>query len=132
MNYRPEWVPILLIYWVIALPYRVGIGVAFAAGLVLDALEGLTLGVNALALVVVAYVALSLHQRMRMFSALQQSGLVLVLVGLNLMLCNWLQIVTGQSSPSNLMFLMAALTSAIIWPSLFQLLRKIRRSFDVH
>ena len=132
MNYRPEWVPILLIYWVIALPYRVGIGVAFAAGLVLDALEGLTLGVNALALVVVAYVALSLHQRMRMFSALQQSGLVLVLVGLNLMLCNWLQIVTGQSSPSNLMFLMAALTSAIIWPSLFKLLRKIRRSFDVH
>ena len=132
MNYRPEWVPIVLIYWVIALPYRVGIGSAFVAGLVLDVLEGSTLGVNALALVVVAYVALSLHQRMRMFSALQQSGLVLALVGLNLMLCNWLQILTGQSVPSNLMFLMAALTSAVIWPSLFQLLRQIRRSFDVH
>ena len=132
MNYRPEWVPIVLIYWVIALPYRVGIGSVFAAGLVLDVLEGSTLGVNALALVVVAYVALSLHQRMRMFSALQQSGLVLALVGLNLMLCNWLQILTGQSVPSNLMFLMAALTSAVIWPSLFQLLRQIRRSFDVH
>ena len=132
MNYRPEWVPIVLIYWVIALPYRVGIGAVFATGLVLDVLEGSTLGVNALALVVVAYVALSLHQRMRMFSALQQSGLVLALVGLNLMLCNWLQILTGQSVPSNLMFLMAALTSAVIWPSLFQLLRQIRRSFDVH
>ena len=132
MNYRPEWVPIVLIYWIIALPYRVGIGSAFVAGLVLDVLEGSTLGVNALALVVVAYVALSLHQRMRMFSALQQSGLVLALVGLNLMLCNWLQILTGQSVPSNLMFLMAALTSAVIWPSLFQLLRQIRRSFDVH
>jgi rod shape-determining protein MreD len=69
---------------------------------------------------------------MRMFSSVQQSGLVLVLVGLNLMLCNWLQIVTGQSVSSNLMFLMAALTSAVIWPSLFQLLRQIRRSFDVH
>jgi rod shape-determining protein MreD len=57
---------------------------------------------------------------------------VLVLVGLNLMLCNWLQIVTGQSVSSNLMFLRAALTSAVIWPSLFQLLRQIRRSFDVH
>jgi rod shape-determining protein MreD len=88
--------------------------------------------VNALALVVVAYVALSLHLRMRMFSTLQQSGLVLALVGLNLMLCNWLQIVTGQSVSSNLMFLMAALASAVIWPSLFQLLRQIRRSFDVH
>ena len=132
MNYRPEWVPMVLIYWTMALPYRIGIGSACAAGLVLDVLEGSTLGVNALALVVVAYVALSLHQRMRMFSSVQQSGLVLVLVGLNLMLCNWLQIVTGQSVSSNLMFLTAALTSAVTWPSLFQLLRQIRRSFDVH
>ena len=121
----------VVIYWTMALPFRVGIGSAWTAGLVLDVLEGATLGVNALALVVVAYVALSLHQRMRMFSTVQQSGLVLALVGLNLMLCNWLQIVTGQSVSSNLMFLMAALTSAIIWPSLFQLLRQIRRSFDV-
>ena len=131
MNYRPEWVPMVLIYWAMALPYRVGIGSAWAAGLVLDVLEGSTLGVNALALVVVAYVALSLHLRMRMFSTLKQSGLVLALVGLNLMLCNWLQILTGQSVSSNLMFLMAAVTSAVIWPSLFQLLRQIRRSFDV-
>ena len=132
MNYRPEWVPMVLIYWTMALPYRVSTGLAWAVGLVLDVLEGSTLGVNALALVIVAYVALSLHQRMRMFSLLQQSGLVLALVGLNLMLCNWLQIVTGRSVFSTLMFLMAALTSAVIWPSLFQLLRQIRRSFDVH
>ena len=132
MNYRPEWVPMVLIYWTVALPYRFGIGSAWFAGLVLDVLEGSTLGVNALALVVVAYVALSLPQRMRMFSTLQQSGLVLARSGLNLMLCNWLQIGSGQSVSSNLMFLMAALTSAVIWPSLFQLLRQIRRSFDVH
>ena len=131
MNYRPEWVPMVLIYWTMALPYRVGIGSAWVVGLVLDVLEGSTLGVNALALVIVAYVALSLHLRMRMFSTLQQSGLVLALVGLNLMLCNWLQIVTGQSVSSNLMFLMAALTSAVIWPSVFHLLRQIRRGFDV-
>lgn len=132
MNYRPEWVPMVMIYWAMALPYRVGIGSAWVVGLVLDVLEGATLGVNALALVVITYVALSLHLRMRMFSTLQQSGLVLALVGLNLMLCNWLQIVTGQSVSSNLMFLMGALTSAVIWPSLFQLLRQVRRSFDVH
>lgn len=132
MNYRPEWVPMVMIYWAMALPYRVGIGSAWVAGLVLDVLEGATLGVNALALVVITYVALSLHLRMRMFSTVQQSGLVLALVGLNLMLCNWLQIVTNQSVSSSLMFLMGALSSAVIWPSLFQLLRQVRRSFDVH
>lgn len=132
MLYRPEWVPMVLIYWVMALPYRVGIGSAWVVGLLLDILEGSILGLNAMSLVILAYVTISLHQRLRMFSTLQQSGLVLALIGLNLILCNWLQIVTGQSVPSNLMFLMAALSSAVIWPSLFQLLRQVRRSFDVH
>lgn len=132
MIYRPEWVPMVLIYWAMALPYRVGIGSAWIVGLLLDILEGSVLGLNAMSLVILAYVTISLHQRLRMFSSLQQSGLVLALVGLNLMLCNWLQIVTGQSIPSSLMFLMAALSSAVIWPSLFQLLRHVRRSFDVH
>lgn len=122
----------VLIYWVMALPYRIGIGSAWFAGLILDILEGSILGLNAMALVVIAYVTLSLHQRLRMFSSLQQAGLVLALVGLNLLLSNWLQIMTGQTVPGTMMFLMAALTSAVIWPSLFQLLRQIRRSFDVH
>ena len=132
MNFRPEWVPMVLMYWVMALPYRVGIGSAWCAGLILDILEGSALGLNAMGMVVVAYVTLSLHLRLRMFSLLQQAGLVLALVGLNLMLTHWLQIMTNQTVTSNLYFLFGALTSAIIWPSLFQLLRHIRRSFDVH
>ena len=132
MHYRPEWVPMVLIYWVMALPYRVGIGSAWMAGLLLDILEGSTLGLNAMSLVIVAYVTLSLHLRLRMFSYVQQAGLVLALVGLNLMVTHWLQLMTNQTTASSLMFLMAALTSAVIWPSLFQLLRQVRRSFDVH
>ena len=131
MNYRPEWIPMVMIYWSMALPYRIGIGWAFVLGLFLDILEGSILGLNAMALVIIAYVTLSVHQRLRMFSSVQQAGLVLTLVGLNLLICNWLQIVTGQSVASNMMFLMAALTSAVIWPSIFQLLRQTRRSFDV-
>ena len=132
MDYRPEWVPMVLIYWIIALPYRIGIGWAWFAGIILDILEGSILGLNAMAFVIIAYAALSLHLRFRMFSSLQQAGLVLVLIGLNLLLSHWLQVVTGHTVSSNMMFLMAALVSAIIWPPLFQILRKIRRSFDVH
>lgn len=132
MPYRPEWVPMVLIYWAMALPHRVGIGSAWVAGIVLDVLEGSVLGLNALGLVLIAYVTLNLHLRLRMFSALQQAGLVMALVGINLVLHHWLRIVTGQTVSSNLLFLMAALTSAVIWPSLFQLLRQTRRSFDVH
>ena len=79
MSYRPEWVPLVLIYWVMALPYRFGIGSAWVVGLVLDILEGSILGLNALALVALAYITLSLHMRLRMFSTFQQSGLIIAL-----------------------------------------------------
>jgi len=131
MNYRPEWVAMVLIYWVVALPYRVGIGSAWFAGLVLDILKGSVLGLNAVGLVIVAYVTLSLHLRFRMFSSLQQAGLVLVLIGINLFLCHWLGVMTGYTSASDMMFIMGALTSAVVWPSLFQILRQTRRSFEV-
>ena len=131
MSYRPEWVQLVLIYWVMALPYRFGIGSAWAVGLILDILEGSILGLNALALVALAYITLSLHKRLRMFSTPQQSGLIIALVGLNLMICHWLQIATGQTVSSNLLFLSAALTSALMWPFLFQILRQLRRSFRV-
>jgi len=131
MNYRPEWVPLVLIYWVMALPYRVGIGSAWAAGLVLDILEGSILGLNALALVLLAYITLNLHMRLRMFSSVQQSGLVVALVGINLVICHWLQLAAGQTVSSSLVYLMAAVTSALIWPVLFQVLRQLRRSFGV-
>ena len=132
MDYRPEWVPMVLIYWIMALPYRVGIGWAWLAGIVLDILEGSTLGLNAMSLVIIAYLTLSLHLRLRMFSSVQQAGMVLVLIGINLLISHWLQLLTGQTVSNNIMFLLATLTSAVIWPSLFQILRYIRRSFDVH
>jgi rod shape-determining protein MreD len=131
MSYRPEWVALVLIYWTMALPYRVGIGSAWVAGLLMDILEGSVLGINALVLAILAYIVLSLHKRLRMFSPLQQSGLVFALIGLALMVGHWLQLVTGQTVSSNLMFLMGALSSALLWPFIFQLLRQLRRSFGV-
>lgn len=131
MNYRPQWVAMVLIYWAMALPYRVGIGFAWVAGLLMDILEGSLLGLNALALAIIAYIALSLHQRLRMFSSLQQSGVVLALIGLHLMMTHWMKIAAEQAVSSNLLFLLGAVSSAFIWPWMFVLLRQMRRSFGV-
>ena len=111
--------------------YRVGIGSAWCAGLILDILKGSVLGLNAIGLVIVAYVTSSIHLRFRMFSSIQQSGLVLVLLGINLFLSHWLEVITGYTAASDMMFIMGALTSAVLWPTLFQLLRQIRRGFEV-
>src|SRR5690606_9669753 len=131
MNYRPQWVVMVLIYWAMALPYRIGIGSAWVAGMLLDVLEGTLIGINALALTVIIYITLSLHQRLRMFSAVQQSGLVLALVGLYMIMVHWMKIATDQTVASDLLFLLGAVSSAFLWPWLFVFLRQLRLGFSV-
>ena len=131
MSYRPQWVVMVVIYWGMALPYRVGIGFAWIAGLLMDILEGSLLGLNALTFAIIAYITLSLHQRMRMFSSAQQSIVVLALIGLHLNMAHWIKIVADQAYNANLLFLLGALSSAVIWPLLFMLLRQMRRGFGV-
>lgn len=132
MHYRPQWVALVLIYWMIALPYRVGMGAAWVVGAFVDILEGSMLGLNALAYTLIAYLALNIHHRLRMFSYLQQSALILVMVGLSLILVHWIKVGTEQSDSEGMLFLLSAVSSAFVWPWLFVLLRQLRRGFDVH
>jgi len=131
MHYRPQWVAMVLIYWVIALPYRVGMGTAWLIGAFMDILEGSLLGLNALSFALMAYIALNLHHRLRMFSALQQSGIVLALVGLHMTITHWIKVGTEQTDTVSMLFLLGALSSAFVWPWLFVFLRQLRRGFDV-
>ncbi len=127
---RPEWVAMVLLYWVIAMPERVGVGVAWIMGLLIDGFEGSLLGQNAFALAIVAYIALILYQRIRMFVAWQQAFIVFVLIGLDQLLCNWAQSLQGGMS-SDLQFLLPALMSALLWPALMIMLRGLRRHYGI-
>lgn len=127
---RPEWVALTLIYWVIALPHRVGMLTALLLGMVLDVLEGAALGQNALSLLVLAVLSLTLYQRLRVFSLAQQAGVVFVLVGINQLVCRWVQNLQGAGDES-LLFLLPALSSALMWPVVLHLLRGLRRHYRV-
>jgi rod shape-determining protein MreD len=127
---RPEWLALILIYWTIALPHRVGILTALLLGLGLDALEGAVLGQNAFSLVVVALLSLTLYQRLRVFALWQQAGMVFVLVGINQLVCQWVQNLEGVGAPS-LLFLLPAVSSALLWPLVLHLLRQLRRHYMV-
>jgi len=127
---RPEWVTLVLIYWVIALPQRIGILTSFLLGLLLDSLEGAVLGQNALSLSVVAYLALLLYQRLRLFNMWQQASVVFVIVGINQMVGQWLQNINGVNTGGPL-FLMPVAISALLWPGVMTLLRHLRRRYQV-
>ena len=127
---RPEWVTLVLIYWIIALPQRIGIVASFSVGLMLDLLEGSLLGQNALSLSVVAYLSLLLYQRLRVFNMVQQVAVIFVMVGINQLVSQWVQNLTGVGSVS-VVFLLPALLSALLWPAVLTLLRRVRREYGV-
>lgn len=127
---RPEWVVLVLIYWVIALPHRIGIMVAWTIGLLMDVLHGSLLGQHALAFIVVAYVSQSLYQRMRMFSIWQQSLIVFAIVGLNQLINFWIESIAGLTDWS-LWYLFPSVVSMLLWPWIFLILRYCRRQFNV-
>ncbi|HHL45524.1 MAG TPA: rod shape-determining protein MreD [Gammaproteobacteria bacterium] len=126
---RPDWVALVLIYWIIALPHRVGVGTAWLAGLFSDATSGTLLGQQALGLSIVAYLVLLLHQRVRNYPIWQQAIIVLIFISLFRVIGAWVLGVSGR--PAGFLYWMPAISSMLVWPVVFLLLRHIRRRYSV-
>ena len=129
-NWRPAWVAMVLIYWCMALPNKVNIGVAWAAGIVMDVLQGTLLGQNALGLVLLAFITINVHQRIRMFPLTQQALFVMVLILLYQLMSLWVRGLMGVP-PRTWTYWTPAITSMVLWPWLFIILRDIRRKYIV-
>jgi rod shape-determining protein MreD len=123
---RPDWVAMILVYWIIALPHRAGISLAWLTGIAVDGLLGSPIGQHALSYVLIAYVAASLYQRVRMFSVWQQSTILFALLGLNQVVGFWVESIVGPTDWS-FWYLLPAVSGAFLWPSVFLILRYLRR-----
>lgn len=124
--YRPNWVALILIYWSMALPKKVGLWFALFTGLLLDTLHGTLLGQHALALVIIIYINLNLYQRIRVLSLPQQSFYVFSLLFINQATVAWVEGIMGRPSPL-VAFIGAPVIGMLIWPWAFVILRDIRR-----
>lgn len=128
--FRPEWVTLAIIYWCLALPSRVNIGIAWLMGLIVDVLTGTLLGQHALAMAIVAFFTVRLHKQIRVYPLWQQSLSVFTLVALGQLLVVWIRGIAGDS-PDSWLYWGPSLTSALVWPVVFLFLRDIRRKFRV-
>lgn len=124
--WRPAWVAITVIYWCLAIPERIGVFVAWSIGLVLDVLHGSILGQHALGLATVGYIAVLYHQRIRVFPLVQQSLVVGSMVFFYLGGMSFIYNVLG-SRHYGLDYLLGAVTSALLWPWAYIVLRDFRR-----
>ena len=113
--WRPEFVLVVAIYWILFMPLTVSFTLLCLLGLFQDLLEGVPFGQHSLGLVIVAYICILSYQRVRNFSLPRQSAWVFVLVGIAQLTDNWVQGMAGQPL-SGIQFLYPAITSALLWP----------------
>jgi rod shape-determining protein MreD len=123
---RPSWVLMVLIYWTIANPEQVNVGIAWMIGILLDVLQGTLLGEHALAMTIVIYFVVRMVSRLRMYPLMQQglSIMVLVLVYQSILFC--IQGFLG-SMPQSWMYWSSSLTSMLLWPWVAGIMRSSRR-----
>ena len=69
----PDLLALVLVFWNVHQPRRVGVGVAFAFGLVMDVHQGALLGQHALAYTLLSYLAITVHRRVLWFSVPAQA-----------------------------------------------------------
>ena len=129
-NWRPAWVALVLIYWCMAAPERVGIAVGWVAGLLLDVMTGTLLGQHALGLSVVTYVAHHAHRRVRVLPLWRQGITIFALVFLYQGLVLWSNGIRGLPVTGTA-YLTSPLVSMMLWPWIFVVLRVIRRRYAV-
>jgi rod shape-determining protein MreD len=124
--WRPHWLALVLAYWTLALPDRCGLATAWVCGLCLDTLQDRLLGHSAFVLTLLAYLVMREHRRIRMYSMLHQAILLASAMAVLPLATGWLQGLTGHA-PRVYNTLPSALTTLLLWPLAFIVLRDLRR-----
>ena len=122
---KPYWIALVLIYWAIEAPERVGLGFAFVIGLCADLLSGQLLGEQALRLIVLAFIVLRFRSRLRFFPIGQQSLAVLGLLLNDRVVVIMVRGFSGDPIPS-MGFWISPLMGMLLWPFVFLLLDDLR------
>lgn len=120
--FRPEWVALAVIYWCMAQPLRVGVGVAWLLGMMLDITQGTLLGQHALGMTLIAFLVVKFHQRIRTFPLWQQLMIVLTLIAIYKLLTLWIMGILGKA-PDTWLYWTSGLSSMLLWPWLSSILR---------
>jgi len=129
-SWRPDWVAMVLLYWSIALPQRVGVATGWLVGILHDVLSATLFGQHALVYALLAYLGAISYHRVRLFMRWQQALWVGTLILFTQLIGVWLRGIQGYP-PADWSFTYPALTSLLLWRWTFVGLRDLRRFYKV-
>ena len=119
---KPDFVALVVLYWCIEQPRKVGFVSAWLMGLFMDIADGTLLGQHALAYSILAYAGIVLHRRVRMFSGTPQVVHVLLLLLMNDLIVLAIRLAAGADFPG-LVYFLGSIVAAALWLPLGALLK---------
>ena len=123
----PDWMALILVYWALSVPERVGPWVGFAIGTVLEVLFVRNFGVLGFGMAVLAFIVNRVSLQLRVMSVWQQMIMVGLLVGVFKLITGWLNgLITDFTITSEYWYSLVG--GMLVWPFLFILLQELRRS----
>ncbi|AXK73459.1 rod shape-determining protein MreD [Lysobacter sp. TY2-98] len=122
---RPFWIALVLAYWLIEDPDRVGLGFAFIVGLVGDLVYGGLLGEQAIRLVILAFIVQRFRARLRFFPLSQQALTLGALLLNDRIVSAGLHLALGEPTVPSAYWL-SPLTGMLLWPPVFLVLDAVR------
>ncbi|MBC6943411.1 MAG: rod shape-determining protein MreD [Xanthomonadales bacterium] len=123
--FKPYWLGLVVVYWAIEAPERMGLGRAFVLGLCGDLLIGELLGEQAMRLLVLAFIVLRFRARLRAFPLAQQALALLVLLLNDRVVTLMIRGFAGEAMPPAT-FWIAPVSGALAWPLLYLALDRAR------
>ncbi len=127
---NPDWVLLVLIYWSLALPYQHSLMKTWLTGLLTDVLVGCSLGEHTLIYVLIIYICIIFHKRLRQFPMLQQMMFVFFCLLVAQIAIFWLESMRVGTQMTNfpaknptqldpdfsISFWLSILTGTLMWP----------------
>ncbi len=111
----PDFLALVLVFWNVHQPRRVGVGVAFVFGLLMDVHAGALLGQHALAYTVLSFVAITIHRRLLWFGVVEQAVQIVPVFYAAHLLTLVVRLMAGDMFPGWWYFLAPAF-EALLWP----------------
>jgi len=124
---RPEFLPLVVIFWVVTYPERFGIGFAWTCGLALDIFrDGAIGGQYALTMLLIGFVAIKIHQRFAMYPVWQQALTTFFLMLLFQCILFFIKGMGGTLHEFSWRFWATCFTSTLAWPFVWLFLTGMR------
>ena len=124
--YRPAFMLVVLLYWLLRAPNLCNVGTAWLAGLLIDLATGSLLGQHALSFTITAFIALSYQRRLVLFTGWQLAGYVLALLIIERIVILLLKVFAGNENPG-LAYFWPVVAGLVLWQMMILLFGGLTR-----